>query len=241
LLRGFTLLTRAPCLPETDWGPDARVARAFPLVGAFVGLCGAVVFAAASALGIPALPAATLAVAATVLVSGALHEDGLADCADGFGGGGDRQQKLAIMRDSRIGTYGVLALVLSVTLRIGLLAAFPDPLAAAAALIGAHSLARGGLPAAMFALPPARSDGLGHAAGTPTSTDVLTAIGIGALVCLLLVGPLTAIALLFAALATTYGAMVVARRQIGGYTGDVLGLIEQLLEIVLLLGALILL
>jgi len=241
LLRGFALLTRVPFLPKTGWGEPGHATRGFPLVGAFVGICGAAVYAAAMALGVPTLPGATLAVAATILITGAFHEDGLADGADGLGGSRDRQQKLAIMRDSRIGTYGVLALIISVALRIGLIAAFPGPWLAAAALIATHSLSRGALPAVMFALPPARTDGLAVSAGAPTSMDVLTAIGIAAVFCLVLLGPVVGIVLLIAALATTYGVVNVARRQIGGYTGDILGLTEQLLEIVLLLGALILL
>jgi len=93
--------------------PLANAAWALPVAGFIIGLIGALVYALAHRLGLPAWPAATLSVAATLFITGALHEDGLADTADGFGGGTTREQKLDIMRDSRTGAYGVCALVLS--------------------------------------------------------------------------------------------------------------------------------
>ena len=105
-------------------GALARAAWAFPIAGLVVGLIGAIVYALAHRIGLPSWTAAALAVAATLLATGCLHEDGLADTADGFGGGKTREQKLEIMRDSRIGTYGVCALALSLLLRVGALASF---------------------------------------------------------------------------------------------------------------------
>ena len=99
-------------------------------------------------------------VAATVLVTGCLHEDGLADTADGFGGGGSKERKLEIMRDSRSGAYGVAALVLSILLRVGAIASLVDPALVAAALIAAHAGARAAMPVFMAAVPRARHDGL---------------------------------------------------------------------------------
>ena len=114
---------------------------------------------------LPPLPAAALAVAATVAVTGALHEDGLADVADGFGGGATRERKLEIMRDSRIGTYGVCALILSFILRISALTNLGDPALVTAVLVAAHAAARAPIPAFMRLVPAARTDGLSADAG----------------------------------------------------------------------------
>src|SRR6201996_8709980 len=116
----------------------ARAVWAFPLAGLAVGVAGAAIYALARRLGLPPWPASALAVAATLLVSGALHEDGLADTADGFGGGAARGQKLAIMRDSRIGSYGVCALTLALIVRAAALASFANGHLAVWALIASH-------------------------------------------------------------------------------------------------------
>ncbi|HEX2152085.1 MAG TPA: adenosylcobinamide-GDP ribazoletransferase, partial [Stellaceae bacterium] len=182
-------------------------------------------------------PAALLAVAAGIAVTGALHEDGLADTADGFGGGRSRDHKLAIMHDSAQGTYGVLALVLSVGLRVTAIAAIGDPVFVGLALVAAHAASRAVLPSAMLLLRPARDNGLGAAAGRPSGTIAALAALIGAAIVLATLGPLTgALALLLASGAVALAGML-ARRQIGGYTGDVLGFFQQIGEIVMLLVA----
>jgi adenosylcobinamide-GDP ribazoletransferase len=166
-----------------------------------------------------------------------LHEDGLADAADGLGGGRDRDEKLAIMRDSRHGTFGILALVLSVGLRAAALAGIGDPLHAGIALIAAHAASRGALPPVMRLLRPARADGLGATAGRPSRAVAATAAIIGGGIALVTLGPgIGVVALVLTAAATTLAALL-ARRQIGGYTGDVLGFCQQLGEIVMLLAA----
>src|SRR5581483_4801539 len=136
--------TRLPLLRGTPIAGDAvaKAAWAFPVAGLLVGLIGAVVYTLARRFGLPPWPASALTVAATMLVTGALHEDGLADTADGFGGGKKREQKLEIMRDSRIGTYGVCTLVVSILLRVAALASFPNGHFAVWALIAAHTGAR---------------------------------------------------------------------------------------------------
>ena len=124
-------------------GELGRALRLAPLVGLVVGVCGALVTSiAVGGLGLPPLPAALLTIGATIWITGALHEDGLADVADGFGGAFERSRKLAIMRDSRIGAYGVLALILSIGLRAAALAALTGPEVASAVLIAAISLLR---------------------------------------------------------------------------------------------------
>lgn len=207
---------------------------AAPLAGLVVGaLCGAVL-AGAMALGLPATIAAVLALAVGTLVTGGLHEDGLADVADGFGGGATREKKLAIMKDSRIGSYGVAALILSFLLRWTALSSLG--LAAIPTLLVAHGTSRALMPALMRLSPPARENGLSAGAGRPGTATVLVAFAIGG-VLLLVPGPgfaLIAAPLLVAALIFIKW---LAEKQIGGQTGDVLGTLQQLAETVLLIAA----
>ena len=144
--------TRLP-LPSTHIDADeppslGAAARAFPLAGLLIGALGALALMIASKFGWHPVVAVLIALGAVALITGALHEDGLADVADGFGGGRDREGKLAIMRDSRIGSFGVMALIFSVGIRAGTLASFFGPGTAALALIAAHVLSRATLPAA---------------------------------------------------------------------------------------------
>jgi adenosylcobinamide-GDP ribazoletransferase len=166
-----------------------------------------------------------------------LHEDGLADTADGFCGGRDREEKLAILRDSRQGTYGVLAIVLSVLLRTAALAAIGDVIHAGLALIAAHAASRAALPAAMIGLTPARHDGLGAMAGTPRAGGAIAAALIGAATALAALGPVRGAIALCLAGVMVFATVELARRQIGGHTGDVLGAFQQVGEIVILLAA----
>src|SRR5229473_855664 len=149
-------------------GDIARASWAFPVAGALVGGAGALTYAIASGIQLPSALAAALALGATLLMTGCLHEDGLADTADGLGGGRDRARKLEIMHDSRLGTYGACALIMSLLLRWTALAAMAGPMAVASALIAAHVAARAALPAFMYVVPPARFDGLSAQAGQPT-------------------------------------------------------------------------
>jgi adenosylcobinamide-GDP ribazoletransferase len=166
-----------------------------------------------------------------------LHEDGLADTADGFGGGRDRAAKLAIMRDSRVGAYGVVALIFSIGLRVAALDAIGDPIHAGLALLGAHAASRGFLGLAMWRLPPAREDGLGATAGRPGRGVALTGVLLGAAIAVCCLGPSRGIVALVLAEIATVAMAVLARRQIGGYTGDTLGAFQQIGEIVMLLVA----
>jgi adenosylcobinamide-GDP ribazoletransferase len=240
LRTSIVFLTRIP-LGHTSPISGAELAPAvwaFPLAGVIVGVIGAVVYALAHRLGLPPWPAAALAVAATLAATGGLHEDGLADTADGFGGGATRLQKLDIMRDARIGTYGVCALILSLVLRTGALASLADPGAVAAALVAAHTAARAAMPVVMFFLAPARSDGLSFAAGAPSAARVVAGLIFAVVVLLLCLGlVLTIAALVMLAIAAALMA-VLSERQIGGQTGDVLGAVEQVAEIIVLLVAL---
>jgi adenosylcobinamide-GDP ribazoletransferase len=170
-------------------------------------------------------------------LTGAFHEDGLADTADGFGGGRDREAKLAIMRDSRHGSFGILALVFSIGLRAAALATIGDAIHLGLALVAAHAASRGALPAMMHVLAPARPDGLGFTAGRPSRAVALVAALIGGAIALAALGPGRGTLALLLAIAAIALMAVLARRQIGGYTGDVLGAFQQIGEIVMLLVA----
>jgi adenosylcobinamide-GDP ribazoletransferase len=233
-------LTRLPFVTATS--PDAsgisRAAWSFPVVGAGIGLGAAVIYALAHKLGVPPWPAAALSIAGTLLATGCLHEDGLADTADGFGGGATRERKLEIMRDSRIGTYGVCALVVALLLRGGALAGLADTGAVAFALIAAHGGARAVTMAFMALVPPARSDGLSASAGTPPSHSVLAAAVLGVLIIAVCLGLLHAfVAVILLAIVAALLAWL-SLTQIEGQTGDVLGAVEQTSEIAILLVAL---
>ena len=233
------VLTRLPVGIEAEGEPGAIAASgwAFPLVGAGIGGLVALAFFVAELLGCGSAVAASLALLAGIAVTGAFHEDGLADTADGFGGGGDREATLAIMRDSRHGSFGILALVFSVGLRAAALATLGDPIHVGLALVAAHAASRGALPLTMHLLAPARTDGLGFTAGQPSRPVALIAALIGIAIALAALGPARgSAALLLAAAAIALSAML-ARRQIGGYTGDVLGAFQQIGEIVMLLVA----
>jgi adenosylcobinamide-GDP ribazoletransferase len=194
---------------------------------------------AASAIWSGAVPAA-LAICAGVVLTGALHEDGIADTSDGLFGGRSREQRLMIIKDSRIGTYGATALCLSLILRVAVLASIP-PSVAPAALIAGHCAGRmaivlvmsvlpygGNVDAARLLYPESRID-----AGAMVVAVAFTALGLSWLV----------FANVWAAVCGLAGAALcglfpprLARRLLGGYTGDILGATQQMAEIGLLLG-----
>lgn len=210
---------------------------AAPLAGVIVGAASGATLALLLGLGLPALAAGVFAVAAAVALSGALHEDALADVADGFGGGRTVEAKLAIMRDSRLGSYGACALTLALVARVALVAALAERLGptAAFALMAAAALSRplALLPARL--LDPARSDGAGHAA-RPSRAAVAIGCALAALAALGLAGPAPALCAAAAAVVAALGVTWLARRQIGGVTGDVCGTAAHLAEIAALTG-----
>ena len=210
-------------------------ARCYPLVGILVGALAALGFVLAGWIGLPPFATALAALSVSILVTGALHEDGLADVADGFGGGRDPKSKLAIMRDSRIGSYGVLALILVLAARGGSLASLSDGATAATALIAAHALSRGNLAAIMAALPLARSDGLAVMTGRPGGSDAVAAFALSVAVALLCLDGQIALVAILACIVVQLALALQARRQIGGVTGDVLGAAQQLGEAAVLL------
>ena len=228
-------LTRLP-MPHPDGAMPKNFVRAhrmFPVVGALIGAAVGLLCLGLRSIGVPDLAAAALALGGGAILTGALHEDGLADVADGFGGGRDRESKLEIMRDSRLGTYGAMVLLVSFATKLSALAAIPDGFVVPA-LIAAHALGRGVLPAMSIHLPYARKDGLARNAGQPDAATSVIAVVLALIIALL---SLSWTNTLFAALAAGVSALAMASlalRQIGGQTGDVLGGAEQVSETAIL-------
>jgi adenosylcobinamide-GDP ribazoletransferase len=238
LLCAVQFLTRAPTPPLHGFEPDwiTRSARYFPLVGLLVGSVCAAVFWSTSLIWTGWLPA-ILAVAAGVFVTGGLHEDGLADTADGLGGGATPARRLAIMKDSCIGTYGVLALGLTLAAKLAALATLPPGLGAWA-LMAAHAGGRGATVLAMRALPYAGDARRGKwkpAPGGLGLAEIITATAIAGLPLALSPDGVVLTGLLLAAILCLI-VLGAARRLIGGYTGDVLGAVEQVFEAGFILG-----
>ncbi len=248
-LRFYTRLP-IPTLPFEPTGPRApfsAVLRLAPLAGVVVGLLTATILFCAAAVGLPSLVVAALALLAAVLVTGGLHEDGLADCADGFGGGSTRARKLEIMRDSRLGSYGALAVGFSLLLRTGALSGLLDRsgvAVACTATIAAAAVSRGFGLLPLAVLGPARPDGMSQSAGRMPARDFLGCCTIAAVVGTMLpvmagVGLRSALLADLLAAAAVAAATHLAQRQIGGHTGDVAGASQQVAEMAFLLGLLV--
>lgn len=244
-IRFFSRLP-VPCVNRTDNPaslPDfSRAAWVIPLAGAVLALPGALVLLLAGASALPDMAVALLAVGAGIAVTGGLHEDGLADVADGFFGAGTAERRLEIMKDSRIGAFGTLALVLSVLLKAALLAALLDrhaALPAALLLICAEAGSRAVMAGVSCTLPPARPGGLASLCGTPSrrGAALAAALGAGALLAALAIVPLAAVAAAaMLALLSAAGLRRLALAKIGGHTGDVLGAAQQAAVLSILLG-----
>lgn len=224
-------------------GRMAAIAPAFPVAGFLLALPAAALFWLLLLLDADPLIAAFVALAIQTLATGALHEDGLADCADGFGGGRTPERVLEIMRDSRIGSYGTIALILSFALRAAALAALAKtlpPLSAALLLPAAGALARAFMVAHWQALPSARREGLAASAGQPDLSATALALAIGTVLAgvltLSILGlPAVFLSLLLASLAA-FVLTRLAARHINGHTGDTIGAVEQVCEIAILIA-----
>lgn len=241
-------LTRLPTPRWVGFDPAwlHRSGRYFPAVGLCVGLVAAAVFGAAHrAFGPPV--AAVLCIAATVLLTGAFHEDGFADTCDGLGGAVGRERALEIMKDSRIGTYGAVGLVLMLGLKAATLASMA-PATAVAALLFAHTASRAAAVGVMGALPYAGD--AGHAKAKPMANqvqplDVAVALATAALLAGWLATAWPAAGwsrVASSAIAAALMAVWCARwlkRRLGGFTGDTLGATQQLVEAVMLLAWLV--
>lgn len=231
----LSLLTRLPLrLSDAAFARSAHAAWAYPLVGLVTGSIGCAAAWLALWIGLPVWCAAILALAAGLLVTGAMHEDGLADCADGFWGGWDPAMRLKIMSDSQIGTYGVLALGVITALRFGAISTLVLNSGWELALIAVHVASRSVMPVLMLALPHARKAGLSHLVGTVPLRSAIISGGFGALALLVAFGA-SVVPMTLLAAAVTLGVGLLAKRKIRGQTGDVLGASQQLAETALLL------
>ena len=222
-----SLLTRLPVASSGARGVQAG--WAWPLAGALVALIAGVTGGIAAALGLPTTLAATLVLAVMVILTGAMHEDGLADCADGFWGGWTSERRLEIMNDSRIGTYGVVALVLSLLARWAAIVALMQAGSYLDVLVAVAALSRVPMLAQMWALPAARAGGLSDRTGRPDPEAVGLAAVVGLLLALLVSG-FVALAAACAVALAAFGLTRLALAKIGGQTGDVLGATQQLCE-----------
>ncbi|NRB04159.1 MAG: adenosylcobinamide-GDP ribazoletransferase [Rhodobacteraceae bacterium] len=226
------LLTRLPLphLDKEDFADQARSVWAYPLIGLGLGCGAALVFAIAAGLGLPQMAAAGLALALLTVVTGAMHEDGLADTADGLWGGFDRDRRLEIMKDSRIGAYGVLALIFVTGLRWMALAA-----AGPWALIVSATASRSLMAPVMARVPHARGEGLSHSVGRPSDAHAWVSLGIAGIVALLTWGFGGVLAFGVAGVCV-WALTRAAIARIGGQTGDILGASQQISEMVILLA-----
>jgi adenosylcobinamide-GDP ribazoletransferase len=237
------LLTRLPVyISDSQEGFSiSGASRLFPIVGAIVGIIAAAVLWVGSWFTFPSAIWALLALLTMTLVTGALHEDGLADTFDGLGGGLTREQKLSIMRDSQIGSYGVMALLFSFGLRWAALTEITEQGfdVVLMSLIATAAASRAALPAVMHFIPVAREDGLSVGAGKPSFDRAITALLIGVGFLLFLLGFRTCIvAIGLSALVAGMFVYFVAMR-LGGQTGDVLGATQQITETTIFLAILI--
>ena len=240
IARSVAFLSRIPVPSsffEGDDGKLSRVSRAFPVAGLLIALPSALTFSVLLALNADPLMAALLALAVHTLLTGALHEDGLSDTADGLGGGKDRERALEIMKDSRIGTYGAAALILSFGLRAAALAAIArhlSPEDAAVAILAAATLSRGAMVWHWYALPSAKPDGIAASAGKPDDDAMQLAL-LATLGLAVLVGPAMGVpALVGCLLATSVAAFLATRyirQKLTGHTGDTIGATQQICEI----------
>jgi len=238
-LCALQFMTRLPTPRLTGFQPDwiARSAPYFPVVGWVVGAISATAFLAASQFW-PGLPAAIIAIVAGLLVTGGFHEDGLADTADGLGGGQTPARRLDIMKDSRIGSYGVLALWSVLTLKAVLLATM-SPWQGALALVLIHGAGRAAASVVMASLAYVRAPDEAKLGPSPMAVrpyEAAIAVVLGVAPMILWPSPAQAAAGLVLATIGAVGLALLSRRLIGGSTGDVLGGVEQLAELGLLLG-----
>nr|WP_203583063.1 adenosylcobinamide-GDP ribazoletransferase [Ruegeria sp. PrR005] len=232
----LVLLTRLPLprLPEPLFARQAAAVWAFPLAGLAVGALACAAGWLAQAASLSAWIVAGLMLVVSVMVTGAMHEDGLADTADGLWGGFTAERRLEIMKDSHIGTYGVLALILSQLLRLSALAALVAG-GALWSLLAAAIWSRALMPVVMTALPNARGAGLSQSVGRPGLWAVLLGLALAGTLVFLVAGT-AGLGPAFLAVVPVLGLGGLAKAKIGGQTGDILGASQQVAEIMFLLA-----
>lgn len=234
------LLSRLPMpqLSEAAFERTAHATWAYPIAGGVLGALAGSVAAVLVAFGLPVVFAAGVLLAVLMLLTGAMHEDGLGDTADGFWGGFDPERRLEIMKDSQTGTYGILAIVIVTGLRWSAYATLlPQGILP---VVAVAALSRAGMPCVMAALPHARNLGLSHSVGRPDAPTAVLGLGVALLIAGLCVGG-AAIGGMLAGLTMAAVVALVAKLKINGQTGDVLGASQQLSEIAVLAALILLL
>ncbi len=231
-----SFLTRVPLHRQSETAPNMSAAVPwFPVVGFVLGVIQAGIYLGLLEL-LPPLPAAAVAVGALGLVTGAFHHDGLADMADAFGGGWTVEQRLEILKDSTLGTYGVTALALILITEVSALSSLSGTDAAAAIVVG-HTLSRAMSTVAMITSSPARDSGLGvdYLRGL-NSTAVIVSAAFAVVLAVVGFG-IWALAIVVGVFVVTALVVELAKSKIGGISGDVLGAIQQLTKVTALLIA----
>ena len=227
ILAALSLLTRLPVpVDHTRAGERAAVATwAYPIAGAVIGALSGLAVYIAMALLLPSGMAAAFGLLVAVGLTGAMHEDGLADCADGFWGGHDRERRLEIMKDSSIGAYGAVVLMIFLLAEWSAIEAlvFSNPITTFA---GICAVSRLPMVLAMWVMPNARENGLAADVGMPPAISVQIATGITLVIALVTLGWVGIIAMIFAILAAWLIGLI-ANAKIEGYTGDVLGAMQK--------------
>lgn len=228
---------------DTHAAPDFRVAaRMLPVAALIIALPGAAAMAFASALWLPAMLIALIGIAAGIVATGALHEDGLADTADGIGGGRTVEDRLRIMRDSSIGSYGAVALMLTLSGKAIAISALIDRQGAEAAIlcvVAAAILSRTLATWPHWLLPPAREDGKAAGVGRPGANAVIVAVSLALGFSIVALRGFGLAKLAFAILAAAGMALIMTRlaqRRLGGHTGDVIGATQQMCEVTFLIA-----
>jgi adenosylcobinamide-GDP ribazoletransferase len=224
----FALLTRLPVNARFD--RSAQAIWAAPIVGAVVGIIALATTLVCGWFGLGQGISVGLAMVSSVIITGAMHEDGIADSADGLWGGWTKERRLEIMRDSHIGTYGVLALIIVMLFRFSALGALLNNLHLGA-FVAAAILSRAALPYVMTLLPHARADGLSVQTGRPSRQTASFGALIAIVPCLFLVGFTATVITSCVLILVVAGVIKIANAKVGGQTGDILGATQVLSEL----------
>ncbi|QLF70761.1 adenosylcobinamide-GDP ribazoletransferase [Peteryoungia desertarenae] len=238
--RALAFLSRLPIPDRFFVGHDGRLTKtvaAFPLAGLLLSLPAAFLMLILLSLHTSALLVALMAITIQIFITGGLHEDGLSDTTDGLGAGRDRQRALEIMKDSRLGSYGALAMILSLGLRVTALAAIAANLpaiSAALVFVAASVGSRALIVWHWSTLPPARPDGVASGAGQPepeaTRFALLSGLALVAVTTLPAITFATFLGAIVAAIMAAFAFTSNVRRRLGGQTGDTIGACQQIAE-----------
>jgi adenosylcobinamide-GDP ribazoletransferase len=234
-LLALSFFTRLPACRDFKDIRLSQCAFAFPLAGAVIGALGGAVFLMALGLGLTSSISAWVSIIFGLILTGGLHEDGLADTADGLACGRNREQKLAIMRDSRIGSYGVLALISFLSLRVAVISNLAGNFETMLIFIAAAAGSRAFIVVLMNRLEPARKEGLAEAAGKPSMRQTIAAILLGILILAAAGDIITLISVIIITAVTYLMIKPIIYKNFGGITGDTLGAAQQVSEIIILL------